>query len=592
MEPVNARPRDPIHAAFLSGLTSRVAREWVIFVLVLALLGGGIFNNWRRDLAQWEAISVERLERDANVAGALLVGQLDSIKSALDGLREHRFWPRGFGVSPNDIGARLSALASAMDGIQSLFVTDQRGVVVASSRQNMLGVDWSTTECFQSLRDSVDSARYCLSSPFVSETDRRTYVVSAMATNAEGRFDGTVTASVDPGWVVRLLRPLQERDDDLRLTLMHAKGTVIHSEPASGPWSGGPTPVPISWRSKVEAPAVTHAFVGPDSDGRERMVVASPVSLNGKHSLMVLASRDRAKLNAAVATNSAELALGAGGLAGIGSLMLLLYQRRRAAFMAESARETANMRVANARLADLIEQQVAIQTISAFAHDLNQPLLAISAYSEAALRTLRRGVTDAGKLSRMIEGSHIQALRAGAMMHQMSAQLARALEARVDNEPFDVNAVITEVVKHFCQQQVGVAVPALCLRPDTPLVAGSRARTSRILENLLVNAHQVSQKAGTTNPAMPVVISSRSVDGYAEVSVRDFGPGVPAGQAERIFSPFFTTKEFGLGLGLSISRALAESQGGRLELGPDPGDGAEFLLTIPIAKAHEQHLSR
>lgn len=192
----------------------------------------------------------------------------------------------------------------------------------------------------------------------------------------------------------------------------------------------------------------------------------------------------------------------------------------------------------------------------------------------------------------MIEGSHNQALRAGALMHDMSAQLARAHETRIDNEPFDINDVIGHAAKQVFSRRFGAPLPVLELAPALPRVAGSRVRTNRILENLLVNAYQASQKPGNAGSPGRVVVSTRQVEGHVEVSVRDFGPGVPPEEAERIFSPFFSTKQSSLGLGLSISRALAESQGGRLELGSCPEPGAEFLLTLPLASPHAQDLPR
>ena len=276
----------------------------------------------------------------------------------------------------------------------------------------------------------------------------------------------------------------------------------------------------------------------------------------------------------------------------ISAIALTLYQRFRRLAEECDQRVIAELKRGNASLSALIEQQLVAQTVSAFAHEVNQPLLAISAYSEAALNMLRRGVTDPTKLARTIEGAHTQALRAGALIHQMSTQLSRAICQSDSEERFDVNETIVQAVAEVFRHQRDMMPARLCLAPGQLWLAGSPARTYRIIESLLVNACEASRASGVSRRARPITVSSRRIDGFAEVGVQDFGSGVLAKDAERIFSPFYTTKQSGFGLGLSISRALAESQGGRLELSAAPGAGAEFFLTLPLAKTHEQDLPR
>lgn len=122
-------------------------------------------------------------------------------------------------------------------------------------------------------------------------------------------------------------------------------------------------------------------------------------------------------------------------------------------------------------------------------------------------------------------------------------------------------------------------------RPDCPQVLADRDQVQNILINLVVNATQALERiAGSRRirvTAMP------TPDGSARIVVADNGPGVPAEIAKRIFEPFFTTKPQGVGtgIGLAISRGLAESQGGRLALLPPNGGGAAFELLLPAAEA-------
>ncbi len=592
MKTVITRTREYFLAAAPPGLLTRSSWEWALFVLVVAVLGVGVFLDWRRDSIRWGSVEGERLERDAGLVSALLGNELRTLSSGLDGLRENRFWQQNVDRHSGDVSRRLEALAGAMDGVRSLLVTDQRGVVIASSQPAMLGADLSGRECFGALRESRDAARHCLSQPFVSPTGLVTFVVSAIIPGPLGQWDGTVIAALEPSWLVQLMRPLQTRADDLRLSLVHVKGAVVHTEPASGPFSGGADPVPTTWWPEVRAAGAGRSFVAVDHGGWERYVAVVPVSFHDDNPLAVVASRDRASVDAAIANNAIELALSLAAVAAAAAVALALYQRRRQIMEQVEHRAESERKRADAMLSKMIEQQVSAQTISAFAHDLNQPLLAISAYSEAALNTLRRGVPDTARLTRMLEGSHTQALRAGSLMHQMSAQLSKALAPQEPPERFDLNELITQTAAEVFEQQPDVAAACFDLAPGPLWVAGFRTRTNRVLQNLLLNACQASRASGLPMPAGHVTVSSRRIDGFAEVGVRDFGPGVSAKDAERIFSPFYTTKQSGLGLGLSISRALAESQGGKLELSEAPGAGTEFSLTLPLAKTHEHDLPR
>lgn len=596
MKPVTTRTREYCLAAAPSSPPLRSAREWALYVLVLVLLGGAVFLDWRREAIRSEKVAREGLERDASLVSTLLSGKLRVSSAGLDGLRENRFWRQSVAPPSREVNSRLAALADAMDGVRSLLVTDQRGVVIASSRPDLLDTDLSGRECFQALGAGGDGTRHCLSRPFAAPSGRYTFVLSARVLEPSGRFDGTVIVAFEPAWFVQLMRPVQARAEDLRLSLVNLSGGVIHSEPPSGPFNGGAQPVPTSWWPEAKAASTSRSFVAVDGDGRERYVAVVPVHFQDDKPLAVFASRDRATVDAENLRGPFELALTLAAAAAAAALALMLNQGRRRILGEIERRADLERKRADIALSRLIEQQVSMQTISAFAHDLNQPLLAVAAYSEAALNTVRRGVKDPAKLTRMIEGSHTQALRAGALMHQMSAQLSQAIVPGQSAQRFDLNELLTQAAAEMSHHQPGAEPVRFELAPGALWVMGSRSRTNRIIQNLLVNAFQASaakpKPKPEPEPSGLVTVSSRRVDGFAEVGVRDFGPGVSPKDAERIFSPFFTTKGAGMGLGLSISRALAESQGGKLELGPDTGEGAEFFLTLPLANTHEQDLPR
>ena len=111
------------------------------------------------------------------------------------------------------------------------------------------------------------------------------------------------------------------------------------------------------------------------------------------------------------------------------------------------------------------------------------------------------------------------------------------------------------------------------------LVVGCDTRLAgQILSNLVLNAGQAMERPGQ------IRISARPVDGMARVAVADTGPGIPSDQLENIFEPFFTTRTRGTGLGLCIARKNVEAHGGRLVVRSDPGNGAVFEFTLPLAE--------
>jgi len=105
-----------------------------------------------------------------------------------------------------------------------------------------------------------------------------------------------------------------------------------------------------------------------------------------------------------------------------------------------------------------------------------------------------------------------------------------------------------------------------------------------VVLNLVVNAIQ-AMRAVAGRPRRLAVGSSREGPSAVRVEVRDSGPGVDMGHAERLFEAFYSTKADGIGMGLSISRAIIEAHGGRLWVGPNQPDGAAFCFSLPIEAA-------
>src|SRR5208337_1778965 len=122
------------------------------------------------------------------------------------------------------------------------------------------------------------------------------------------------------------------------------------------------------------------------------------------------------------------------------------------------------------------------------------------------------------------------------------------------------------------------------LDPELPAMTADRVQLQQVLMNLMLNGIEAMQDAGGDL----TVASKRTEDGQLLISGSDSGSGVPADVSERIFEAFFTTKPQGTGMGLSVSRRIVESHGGRLWASPNGGRGAVFQFTLPVEVESER----
>jgi two-component system sensor kinase FixL len=229
----------------------------------------------------------------------------------------------------------------------------------------------------------------------------------------------------------------------------------------------------------------------------------------------------------------------------------------------------------------LQKTQIAAQTVSAIAHEVNQPLLSIATYSNAALMLLKAGNPDLEKISKAVEASERQALRAG----QSIRELITFLNMReFPTETFDLNNEIacilaTARAEHELQFQA-----SLQLEDGLPLIRANRVHVRKVLLNLLHNGIEAMQEAGVPQAAITITVRTIADKNVAQVTIRDNGPGFQEDDIQRLFEPFFTTKAKGIGMGLTISRSLIEANGGQLWVDPQESPGATFHLTLPFAE--------
>jgi PAS domain S-box-containing protein len=226
----------------------------------------------------------------------------------------------------------------------------------------------------------------------------------------------------------------------------------------------------------------------------------------------------------------------------------------------------------------LVDQQVAAQTAAAIAHEINQPLASISAYSEAALKMLDSGQKD--KLEHALKGAVAQSQKAGQVLHELLEFLH---SGEILPEPTNLNEVIHEALASVNDSGYGGFHTVIDLAPGLKPVLANRLQLQKVLINLITNGVDAMREAGVATAQITIRVRTEIENSLALTTILDSGPGIDADMARQIFNPFFTTKESGIGLGLAISRALIEAQGGRLWLDTNAGPGAVFHFTLPFA---------
>ncbi|MFB0935531.1 MAG: PAS domain S-box protein [Propionivibrio sp.] len=228
----------------------------------------------------------------------------------------------------------------------------------------------------------------------------------------------------------------------------------------------------------------------------------------------------------------------------------------------------------------LVNQQVAAQTAAAIAHELNQPLVAVAAYSEAALRILQGGTKSPERLARALKGAEEQAQRAGRTLHELLDFLHKG---EAPTEAVELTGVVRDALAIVEESGSGKFRALVDIEPGLPAVLANRLQLQKVLVNLLHNGVEAMRGAGVADPTITIKAHAIPEGNMAQVTVQDTGPGLDAATAHRVFDSFFTTKPDGVGLGLAISRALIEAHGGKLWADSKTDGGAAFHFVLPFA---------
>jgi two-component system sensor histidine kinase DctS len=274
----------------------------------------------------------------------------------------------------------------------------------------------------------------------------------------------------------------------------------------------------------------------------------------------------------------APLVDGLGRHTGWMSSILDITDRKRAE---ELARQQQEKLETSARLATMGEIS------SMLAHELNQPLAAISSYTAGALNVLARAgdgaVDGGGMLKRALEQANTQARRAGQIIrsvHEFVKKREPRRETVAVPQVIDGIRALVDLQARQSYVTLQVDVP-----PELPPVLADRVLLEQVLLNLTRNAIEAMQDIDRERRVLRIEAAHDADAGQVSVSVVDNGHGIPPDVAERLFSPFFSTKAEGMGMGLSICRTAIEFHGGTLTHADNPGGGTVFTFTLQQAQA-------
>jgi two-component system sensor histidine kinase DctS len=214
---------------------------------------------------------------------------------------------------------------------------------------------------------------------------------------------------------------------------------------------------------------------------------------------------------------------------------------------------------------------------SSIAHELNQPLAAISSYCTGAANLLR-SAAPATEVVPALDKAVEQARRAGQIIRRIYS-LARPSEGRVERLQIAerIDTALALVADDIRQKGIRVT---LDLKTDAA-IEGDPVLLEQALFNLFRNAVEAMRE--TVLERRELAISLSCTEGYALLTVADRGCGITAEVAERLFDPLFTTKTDGMGMGLAICRSVVENHRGRLSFEPNPQGGTVFSILLPLA---------
>lgn len=258
-------------------------------------------------------------------------------------------------------------------------------------------------------------------------------------------------------------------------------------------------------------------------------------------------------------------------------------------FFTGFVRDLTERQETEARLQELQSELVHISRLSALgemasalAHELNQPLSAITNYLRGSRTLMSADVIDRARISEALGKAGDQALRAGQVIGRLRDFVARGeADRRVESLPKLIEEAAALAL--VGARDLGVRV-RYAIDPAADFVLADRIQIQQVLLNLIRNAVDAMEASSRRELTIE---TAAALGNLALISVKDTGPGISADVKEQLFRPFVSTKRMGMGVGLSISRTIVEAHGGKIWAEEGEGSGAVFRFTLPRAVAED-----
>jgi PAS domain S-box-containing protein len=238
----------------------------------------------------------------------------------------------------------------------------------------------------------------------------------------------------------------------------------------------------------------------------------------------------------------------------------------------------AQARLHREELAHLSRVAIMGEIAGSLAHELNQPLTAIVNNASAGRRFIAKGRAELARLDELFESVVADGRRAGEIIRGIRGMVRKSEEIR---DPVNLNEVVASV-RGFVRSD---ALERHCtlvteLDAELPMVEANQVQLQQVLLNLVVNAFEAMRETPSAERRV-IIGSERLPSGRVQVSVRDYGTGLPMEEPQRIFERFFSTKQEGMGMGLAIARSIITLHGGELAAVNAPGGGARVYFSLP-----------
>jgi two-component system C4-dicarboxylate transport sensor histidine kinase DctB len=363
---------------------------------------------------------------------------------------------------------------------------------------------------------------------------------------------GIVFLSSTPEWLYHSEKPLAA--DDVAWLTQHSQYGERQSYP------------PLPWK-RVATEAAPESRFTTLLAGREREFLALSTTIPELGWRLTLTG-DFAEIRQARHEAQAIAAL-LSALVVMGFLYWRLREKRQ---LERDQREKERQLQRTARLASVGEMA------STLAHELNQPLMALSNFAMATRSLVGKAPPE--MIIASLDDIVQQSKRASEIVRRVRAFIN---PQRASYEVLDMAGVIAQAIGMLQAelQRSPVAVHTTTA-PDLPPVRGDRILLEQVVVNLVQNAIHAQLELPPSERAIDIAATAQ--DGLVQIAIADHGPGIAPDQKDQLFTPFFSTKAEGLGLGLNICRTIVEAHGGHITVGNRIDGGAVFTITLPSAK--------